>query len=422
MSKASKRPKGAADDLLTRIEAMLERMASEFGGALAKLDGAGSGPRVLARQLGADPVLCHRLLAGIRSRGSVAERLAAWPGVAGLRALVERMRENSNTRMIRIEVLERAVDEYARLVDAAGGSQARLVRDVRSLQVSGCEASSTSASTRTARRSLYRAAGEILGYEARLVTHISAIRPIPGQPELIEGASVFGLLGLFTQGGRICVTSSNVQMRNAAGNVAGEVRWTPLGKPVDGRDGLLPEFCSSPSLLTATDDDDGYIRQMVDMAELHTHGRVDLVLGRRWSPDVNPQYTPSPIWSHVLRMRHPSSHMLFDAYVHKSMLGAPPEIGAYLWHPGLKSDPRAQWHDRFPVTPAVQVIPPAPTAALSESWDRQGELTDRLFELVGWDRREFAGFRCDDRSPIWSAAYYMTFDLKRPAIANPTQG
>lgn len=389
---------------------MLDRLGAEFSAALDKIDASGKGPRMLARVLDADVVLCHRLLAGIRHKGPAADRVAAWPGEAGLRALAQRC---SAVAGVPFAPLARAVDEYARFIELAGGSHARLVRHTRSLQGSGTSSDDSPNTARTARRSLVRAAGDLLGYDAELITHISITRPIPTQPELIEGCSTFGMIGLSAHGGRICVTSSNVQLRQTADAVAGEVRWTPLGKPVDGRDGLLTDFCSAPNLLTASEGNDGYIRQMVDLDVLRDQGKADIVLARSWRPDTNPQYTPDPKWSNILRMRHPAKRMLFDVYMHRSMLsGSPPEVGAYVWHPSLRDDPRSQWQDRFPVTCPVQVLPSS-SPAVSESWTRQAELTEHLFELMGWHRSEYVGFRCEDVSPVWSAAYYMTFDVRR---------
>lgn len=412
------------DAALRRVQNVVDRLVSEFSDVLAKRELADQGPRALARALSADAVLCHRILSGIRSRGSLSERIAAWPGEAGVRSFAERLAGLGIGRAAgaasgaagAASGLDRAVDEYARLIQWAGGSQTRLVRRVRSMQaptLDGAGAPPQGPGGRAALRTLTRAAGEVLGYEVELLTYISLVRPIPGQSELLEGASAYGLIGLSAQGGRICVTSRNVQMRSVASAIAGETRWHPLGRSLDGRDGLLTEFCSSPSILTSLDDGDGCIRQIIDVDVLRERGTADIIIARRWSPDHNPQFTPRPVWSHVLRARHPGRHMVLDAYMHKSMLTAsPPEVGAYVWHPSLADDPRSQWQDRLPVACSVQVLPPAPSPAHAEAWSRQAELTDRLFDILGWDRREFAGFRCDQRAPLWSAAYYMTFDLQ----------
>ncbi len=399
---------------LRRAQAMVDRLSTEFAAALASIGASGQGPRALSRTLGSDVVLCHRLLAGIRSKGTVADRIAKWPGEAGMRMLVQRIRLASPDKP-RIESLAQAVEEFSQVVSQSGGSRSQLVRRIKALQ--GPRAAGVSAgdiSAKSARRNLNRAAGEVLGYDVALITHISVVRPIPDQPALIEGCSAFGLIGIESQGSSICVASHNVQMRGSASTVATEARWRPLGRPVNDRDGLLEELCSSHSVLVESSSSDGFIRQMVDLDLLSAMGSADVVLARAWRPDVNPQHTNDPIWSHVLRMRHPAKRMLFDGYLHRSMLdGRPPEAGAYVWHPSLKDDPRSQWHDRFPVACPVQVLPSAPAPASSESWDKQAELTDRLFDLAGWDRSEFVGFRCDDPAPVWSAAYYMTFNLRQ---------
>lgn len=402
---------------LARANAMVEALSREFASALAAIGATGQGPRALSRTLELDVVLCHRLLAGIRSAGTVADRIAKWPGEAGLKMLAQQIRVRTNGTQA--QAMVDAVDEFSRLMSLAGGSRTQLVRRVKALQgpqIGGLPVGDLS--PKSARRDLNRAAGEILGYDVAVVTHVAMLRPIPGQPELIEGCSALGLIGIESQGSSICVASNNVQMRGSASDVVTEARWRPLGRPVSDRDGMLEEFCSSHSVLVESTSSDGYIRQMVDLNLLSAAGSADVVLARAWRPDSNPQYTNDPIWSHVLRMRHPAKRMLFDAYMHRSTLDSrPPEAGAYVWHPALRSDPRNQWHDRFPVSCPVQILPPTP--APCEAWSKQQGLTDRLFELVGWDRSEFVGFRFEDSAPVWSAAYFMTFNLRSCMGAEP---
>lgn len=402
------------DDARLQIEQTLDWLATEFAALVDPLGAEAQGPRGLARLLNADAAMCQRLLSGIRARGGIGERVSAWPGLNGVRALADRLIAVAPPNASRSAV-DAAIEAYARVIRDAGGSHASLVRYARTLDTSTTgHAAEESARHGTACRGLTRSASELLGYQVGLVVCISVIRPIPGNPELIEGCMASGFIGLTSTGGRVCITTRGVQMRSSASAVAGEVRWTPLGRSIDGRDGLLTDFCSDEAPLTAYDTGDGCIRQMVDLDVLRRRGSVDVVMGRAWSPDSNPQYTSDLVWSHVLRIRHPSRRMLLDGYLHKSMLaGTPPEAGAYTWHPGLPSDPRRNWQDKFPVRCALQVIPASPEPAIADAWNRQAELTDTLFDLAGWDRRDFVGYRCDERSPVWSAAYYMTFDMAK---------
>ena len=92
--------------------------------------------------------------------------------------------------------------------------------------------------------------------------------------------------------------------------------------------------------------------------------------------------------------------MLLDGYLHKSMLaGTPPEAGVH----GTRLAQRSATQLARQVSRAVRCRsyrPPEP--AIADAWNRQAELTDTLFDLAGWDCRDFVGYRCDERSPVWA--------------------
>jgi hypothetical protein len=406
-----------APDVLRDAERTLDRLAGEVAQCIARLQGV-DGPRALARAVNADVSLCQRVLTGVRARGRPSERLAVWPGAAGVELFSERLQRALGG--VGTGSLALAVTAYAALIRSLATSHARAVRALRSMELADAKHNGVSGAVPAgsegmeARKKLTRAVTELLGYSIDAATFVCAVRPLPDRAELIEGCSAVAITGLRSQGTRVCITSQNTQLRQVAGDLASETKWTPLGEPLTpgGRDGLLADFSSRPVPLTAMDEGDGVIRQVVEphASSLAASG-VDIVLARHWSPDNNPQFTSTPSWSQILRVRHPARRMVMDVYLHRSMLTPlPPTVGAYYWHPALASDPRKQWNDRFPGIPGVSVLQagmPAPTPA----WSRQGELTSKLFELSGWVPSDFIGFRCDEPFPIWGAAYYMTFDL-----------
>ena len=403
-------PRAAVDPAL--VASTLDRLASEMHRAIARIGLEGEGSRALARAIDADVALSHRVLAGIRATGTAAERLKKWPGAEGVHAVAAKLSRSAGKNALSGPLLL-AVDAYARLIRTSGGTHSKLVRSVRNAEAGEPSAQAISAAEQAAaRRPLTQAAAQTLGYDVQLCTFVTFVRPIPGRPELLEGCSAWGLIDLKPHASAVCITSQNTQLRDNAGKLVQEVQWRPLGKPLDGRDGLLTEFSTQPSPVCATDDGDGYIRQMVDPESLRRGSPVDVVLARHWSPDNNPQYLKgAPVWSQIVRMRHPAQRLLFDVYLHRSLLGStPPTIAAYFWHPALGDDPRRQWHDRLPGSPRIEILP-SHQPPTSPAWHRQPALTDRLIELAGWPKQEFVGFRCDERFPLWSSAYYMTFEL-----------
>lgn len=401
----------------SEVEAVLDRLSSELARSIGHLRSEVDGPRGLARVIGADVTLCQKVLAGMKARGTASARLSQWPGAVGVRTFTQQLlsvlghKEWAGTAAL-------AVDSYARMIRSLATTQAKAVRVLRAAEARSQGASTDQsglAGLQERRRDHTRTASAMLGYELDATVFISAMRPMPTSSGKIEGCSASGMLGLRTHGQRVCVAVQNSQSRQDAGTVADEVIMMPLGTPhtKGGRDGLLSEFCTQPVPLCAVEESDGKILQVVEPSTQGPAGAgVDLVLARRWANRESPCTTPNPVWSQVLSIRHPSRKLLMDVYMHRSLLGnVPPTIGAYYWHPSLPSDPRRHWQDRLPTRPVVSILDPA-APDTNSVWQRQRELSERLFELVGWSRADFVGFRCEEPFPIWGAAYHFTFDLE----------
>lgn len=403
----------ANDPELQATTATVNELSHHVQAVLGRLELQNHGARTIVRRLGTDLAVTYRVLMGCRTSGRTSERLKQFPGAIGLRTFCEQLLGASGVSEHAI-ALRHAVDQYAALIDLAGGSHTKLVRRVQCLEAAlGDGEPSPASESSSSRRTLIRSAIETMGYGVDLCSFIGFVRPCPDTPELIETCSAWGLIGLLPIRGRVCVSSQNLTPRSNAGDVSGEVLWTPLGSPIDGRDGLLTDFCSKPVPLAAADDGDGFIRQIVDPASLRKGVPATVVFARKSGGDCNPQYSGrTSIWSQIVRVRHPAHRLVMDVYVHTSMLASThPSIGAYFWHPGLGNDPRKQWHDRMPGSPRIELLNSDAQVPSCKLWNRQTELTKALSAAAGWNSSEFVGFRCDERFPIWGAAYYMTFDL-----------
>ncbi len=397
-----------------RVRAVLDRLAAELRLVLTRFGPDARSARGLAGRLGLDVAVCQRVLAGASESGPDSQRLQQLPGCDGVGNFINAAIVGAGARSARGAAA--ALTQYRALIQDLGGSHANLVRRLRATEVAA-DPSTLDGAERVlrARRDVLRGISEVLGYSSDLATFIGVLRPTPERSDLIEGASVRGFHGLRTQGRRVCLTTQATQLRRDASDLAAEVRWSPLGDATGGAEGLVTEFSTKPAPMTSLVSEDGVLRQVIDPAQVPPGSPVDVVLGRRYTGDLNPQHTPDRTWSQILRCRHPSERMVFDTFIHRSMIGrAVPAVGAYYWHPTLPSDPRANWQDRLPGSPRTEIIP-GPLDAGSTAWSGHGALVAWLFRALGWPADEFVGFRCDERYPIWGAAYYITFDLSPAA-------
>ncbi len=118
--------------------------------------------------------------------------------------------------------------------------------------------------------------------------------------------------------------------------------------------------------------------------------------------------TLSSVWSLV---NCPSERLILDVYLHQDMERRyRPGLDCLMWSADLDIPPERRWSIRIPNGPRLQLLGPALTHAASPHYARHTELTQYLFEHVGWEAAEFIGFRCEIAYPVWRGGYCMTFD------------
>ncbi|MDX9911932.1 MAG: hypothetical protein RBS39_08885 [Phycisphaerales bacterium] len=405
---------GSGDLDWSRVVSVGDRLRGELLGVFEQVPREGAGVSALARTLGVDRSLCHRVLAALRPEHSGEEVLRRMPGVDGLEQVVRAALRMSGRGEASSPALA-AVEEFRRLIWDAGGSHAKLSRWVqdassRSVSVVGEEPGKTNEDARS-RRSIMEGASRILGYSVDAVTMVAATRPMPSRPDCVEGGTISALAGLRSRAARVVVVSRAVQLRPGAQDMTTGVSSRPLGERIDEGEGLIRSLSTQPLPLAACEDEDGTLRQVV---EANTGGAagVDVVTARQWSGMPHPAHDQERFWAQSCSVQRPARRLVFDVYMHRSMaMVSLPSITPMLWRPNLRGNPLKHWDRRVGSPPTLELLGKGIANAASPAWERHAEMTRELFTQLAWNPDDFVGYRCDVDYPVWSAAYIMVFEF-----------
>ncbi|MEO1129926.1 MAG: hypothetical protein AAFX05_09515, partial [Planctomycetota bacterium] len=112
-------------ETLADAESVADGLRLAFSGLLHAVPDAAT-VSARARALGVTRPVCQRVHLGIRCRTGPIDTIEKFPGVKGLQGVIDGA-ERIGVETSLIDAATQATDAYARLIDDAGGSQARLV-------------------------------------------------------------------------------------------------------------------------------------------------------------------------------------------------------------------------------------------------------------------------------------------------------
>lgn len=369
--------------------------------------------RALAAMLGIDQSLAQRALAGAQPETPEILTLMRVPGVEGLRLLAQAARERGCPGHI-VEGLEMAAGRFGEVISLLAGSHARLRARVEA----------TLGEDRTAgvdrpehgqegeREGMFRAAAELAGVWEDFYGAISMMAPQSESPGTMTGLTASVHAGVRGRPGGMPFSVTFADRLDAR-DEGGPSRVTRvLGDSGTGPGGtLLTAFSTDPLPVVTANAGAQSVTQVVDPEALYGANAVDVAVATRRGPMPIPRMQATPTQSAAVQVRTPSRRLVLDFWVHRDL--APvrmPQVGAFIYQPGMPLDPALAWYNRLPGTPVLQVLGEGLGNAGSDAWVRLGELTGFLFDLAGWRAEEFIGFRCDVRYPVWCTAYVLWMD------------
>jgi len=400
--------RGLDPDEVAYVKKVARRLRSELRSLVNHLPESDRGGSRMSRRLGIDRSVCQRVLAALKPGVPDLEIPARVPGVQGLRAFVHAMRSDGAPGEA-VDHAESAVQEYGKLVDETGGSQAALTRRIETT-APGDGDGDFEETLRSARESAFYAGVDLVGHAAETSVFVSAHNAVGGGMHLARLTGHYRFTSrrgatpmVFSFG---AYSSDSTSDENALRNLD--------GSPVHGRgtDGILRGLSSDPVPIISSRQSQAKMLQIVDYDVSINQGPLDIFIAYKWAkPSVHPKEENPPVQESWAFMQHPARHLVFDTFVHKKFVReCIASSGVYLMQPDAAAYIGQRWMDQIVDTPDMRILPPDLRRCGTPYYPRQVELLERFFGELGWDPSEFVGHRCEVLYPIWSAGYCMTFD------------
>lgn len=397
------------------------RLAVELRALVSLLPKEEQSASAMARALGIDRNTCQRLVAALGSSEPNEAMLVRLPGVQGLRQAIDAVKQHRSDPAAaeQAEAALAAVEALDELIRRMAGSQRRLRQRLEADIAFGAEPRGPGDDI-AARRALFRSAAEIVGRWSDTAILMSIIRPVPSEPELTETVRVQGRIGHVWRGSAVPLELAAVTPDNMAlpdpDRRDGASMSTLGARPArgDSPDALLRPFCSEPLPRVTSRVLGKQTIHVVDPKDEPGREPLDLVMAhRRATPDRHPATMDPPIGEVSSLVVYPARKMVTDVYLHRDIAhrcvpSAELHLGGFSsGTPGR----RARWSTRFPGDPTLMCLGGGLSRSATPYYERHAELTQHVFERIGWDPEQFIGYRCEVQYPVWQAAYCMLFDF-----------
>jgi hypothetical protein len=401
-----------ASDERARLVATIERLKRQLRAALDDL-GDRARPSELERSTHLGRATVHRILALAKApRGTELDTFASAPGFGALEAFSAAIRGKRPAKAV--GELDLAIAQFRKVVAELGGSKSVLNDRVRaSTRAEVVDPLERAGRERDTRRALFRDVAELLGRESDARLDAMFFRPSVRDPNVLDLAQVRGIFGYRA---RVDALPLSVDLLGRAKKPGRE--QAPL-LDLDGRpagdalsNAVIAEFSTSPPPIVLSQGLGDRVRNIVDPALLAHGTAVDFVVGfQRKDALVHPRNEEVPALEVGALHRDPARHLVLDVWLHRSLAaGAIADLATYVWSPTLETSLADHWTDRLPSTNALAVLGSGLSRARSAAIPRLEELTAHVFARLGWDPREFVGYRAEIEYPMFGGAYFATFD------------
>jgi hypothetical protein len=254
----------------------------------------------------------------------------------------------------------------------------------------------------------------IWGIQARVRLASFFLAPNPDDPEMLDTASLGGLIDVR----RLRHDASVPLMMRFAYNDDGSVREGRGVDPIDpSRVGddlmLMPGFCSSPLPEFVPIQGEGYIRYQLAPGPIGNNGLNTWIHGessRRFAPIYQDEH--NTFGEHAAPLHVPVEWMVCDFQVHESLGFA--HTPRAVQYSQLASGPApvedSSW-DRLPMAERIEPIGHTPPVVATPLIPALPEMVSSVYERMGWDAREFRGYRLTVRYPAMPSSFVIQHDL-----------
>lgn len=376
----------------------------------------------IVRYLNLDRSICQRVVSGVREARDGLGVLERFPGVRGLEQFVAATAK-SGCPQSAIKPAVDAIEQYAQLVNAAGGSQTRLVDRIGEFRAT------TSPLNRSIpnelemerfRRRCYEGAVGITGAASRARVEVIMVGPAAesrGADDRVTTVSATGMIGLELGAHAMPLTRRS--------RLAGLIPVpAPAGEGTMPSSGLTPQlliapFTSQPLPMVTTRTSGEWLIQIFETERLASAASpFDIVAGMafnwQWGTPAGEE-GDSKFYSVGRVIGPPARTLVFDLYLH-SGIPAPRSVSAHVLRPSTQGSlgnarPQSRWYDRVPQEHDLLLLGGTPGSRSSAAYPRVGELTQHLIHAMNWQTIQFTGYRFEVEYPMYDFEYVIAAEF-----------
>ncbi len=331
------------------------------------------------------------------------------PGPAGMNTVLSAFSSGGAPDQ-QVEAAREAVDRFDRMVEVHVGDRSTLELVLSSKAPDKVPQEQL----HQTRKMAFQGNSCIWGIQARVRLASFFLAPNADDEELLDTASLGGLIDVR----RLRSDASVPLLMRFAYNDDGSVREASRVEPIDETRGgdalmLMPEFCSSPLPEFVPIAGDGYTRYQlapgpIGNGGLNTwvHGEMIRGFAPVWADEHN------EVGEHAAPVQMPVEWLLADFQVHRSLSWAMSPRAVQFSQiasgpaPGIDGD----W-DRLPMAERLESIGQGPPVVATPLVPRLPDMVARVYERMGWDARDFCGFRLVVRYPAMPTSVVIQHDL-----------
>lgn len=254
----------------------------------------------------------------------------------------------------------------------------------------------------------------IWGIQARVRLASFFLAPNPDDAQMLDTASLGGLIDVR----RLRQDASVPIMMRFAYNDDGSVRTGPSVEPVDASRTddalmLMPAFCSSPMPEFVEIAGNGYTRYQLAPGPIGNGGLNTWVYGelsRAFAPIYRDEQ--NRVGEHAVPLQIPAEWLVCDFQVHESLdfAHAPRAVQYSHLAGGLAPTAEAEW-DRLPMAERVETIGSGPPVVATPLVPNLPGMVSSVYERMGWDPKQFRGYRLTVRYPAMPSSIVIQHDL-----------
>lgn len=395
------------DQLLASL-AELRRAGRRLLGSLPPHAQNASG---LSRALGVERTTCQRFVAGISSAEVTPSMVSKLPSPQGLNLLVDAIQTHAPTGDAEaLRSTRDAIDAYESMIRVHAGSQAKLIRRIRSDERQPPHMASGQTNAPSARAMLFDSAAEIVGRSSDVWVSSHVFTPHESKPGLIREARAHGNIG-HRAGDEAVPMTLHVfgDQIDQAPDVDAPRHYRPI-RP-QRRDALLTEFSSDPAPVVHSTGPGVAIAQMIDQERASSEEGIDVIFGLE-GVVTHPSAREDQVEELWGLINFPARRMIFDVFLHRDLARhCIPGLDHHLWRPDFAIQTGERWQTKFPRSPRLEVLSAGLADAQTKAWPRYTELLAFLLDTHSGSPGDYIGYRCECAYPVWRTGYRITLDF-----------